>query len=154
MHLYQSGDFVWNRPDVLTDGEGNVRFHLLGDACAPTRRLRLQDLAGREAVLIRQSLPALFPRYELEIYGRPLGALIRQGSSFFPDVPGWTLTGEPDGLEYGLCLDGTPAADCRMEAGRLRLTCSDLPSGMTALGLMLTVNCLILSGPGRHFGEP
>ncbi len=147
MRLYQSRRFVWNAPAAITDARGQVRFRLLGDAFAPTRRLYLRDLAGREAAFLRQTLPSLFPRYELEIYGRPAGALcVRDHEIIFQDSA-WQLTGSPEALHYDLVRDGETVAICRpQDEDLLFLELPDPPEGLTALGLLTAANCLILSG--------
>ena len=106
MRLYQRKAFVWNSPGTLTDGAGQVRYRLLGDAYAPVRRLRLKDLAGRDVLYARQSLPDLFPRFSLESYGKPMGSLeLRRAENqrrFIPEDPRWTIAGTPDALDYSV----------------------------------------------------
>ena len=151
MRLYQRKAFVWNSPGTLTDGAGQVRYRLLGDAYAPVRRLRLKDLAGRDVLYARQSLPDLFPRFSLESYGKPMGSLeLRRAENqrrFIPEDPRWTIAGTPDALDYSVRRDGEIVGSCR-PAGedRLCLTLPDPPQGLPVLGLLVTVNCLVLSG--------
>ena len=147
MQLYQSRRFVWNAPAALTDARGQARYRLWGDAFAPTRRLYLRDLAGREALFLRQTLPALFPRYELEVYGRPAGALCIRDRQILPENPAWVFSGAPEALRYDLSRDGETVGTCRPEGeDLLLLEFPDPPEGMTALALLTAANCLILSG--------
>ena len=157
MELYiPKGHFCWGGVLELRDGTGKVRYRLMSDAYRLSRRLRLLDLADREAVTVRQQVPSLFPRYELEVYGRPVGAVERDLSYAPPrcGLPGldWDISGALGREAYALLREEREIAACGEDPedpGRLLLRLSDGPEAMTALGVMLTVHCFLSPGESR-----
>ena len=143
--------FSWNIPLPLTDPSGHVRYTITGDAYAPGRRLQVLDLAGRTAVSIRQSFPSLFPRYELEVYGKPVCSLIKDLRFLPPQytvspLP-WTLHGSVQAHDYALMQAEVAIASCQPDPLHPGLLTLELFSEnqtelLTALGIMVTVNCV------------
>ena len=157
MELYiPKGGFRWGGVLALRDGSGKVRYRLMSDAYRLSRRLRLLDLADREAVTVRQQVPALFPRYELEVYGLPVGAVERDLSYAPPrcTLPGlgWAVSGSLGREAYTLLAEDREIAACGADPedpGRLRLDLPEGPAAMRALGVMLTVHCFLAPGESR-----
>ena len=97
MTLHMDTPFRWNMSVPLLDEGGRQRYHLVGDAFGLRRRLRVLDLSGREAVSIRQTVPSLLPRFELETYGKPAGEVWKDmtvsPARAVMDPRGWTAEG-------------------------------------------------------------
>lgn len=144
--------FSWGHALPLTDPAGHTRYTVTGDAYAPNKRLWVLDLAGRMAVSIRQSFPALFPRYELEIYGKP-GLRLIKDLRFSPpqytiSPQCWTLQGSVSTCDYTLMRDDTPLAACHPVPEQPGLLAMEFQSqnqaeALSALGIMVTVNCVL-----------
>lgn len=151
MTLYMKKDaFSWGRPLALTDKNGRTRYTVDGDAYAPGKRLNILDLAGKTAVSVRQRFPSLFPRYEIEVYGKPVAALIKDLRTSPPSLRietlGWTLAGSVSACDYELLRGETELAASRPVSGSpgiLALTCPDPPEALAALGVLVTVNCIL-----------
>lgn len=149
MTLYmESRAFSWGRSLPLTDKDGRTRYTLTGNAYALRRQLQILDLAGRTAVSIRQSLPSLFPRYELEVYGKPLGAVVKDLRCAPPqyalEIPGWTLEGSVSDGDYRLFRSDVLAADCHPAADRDGLWALEFHNQtdpLPSLAVMVTLNC-------------
>lgn len=142
--------FSWDIPLPLTDQSGHVRYTITGDAYAPGKRLQVLDLAGRTAVSIRQRFPSLFPLYELEVYGKPVCSLIKDLRFSPPQYtlssPPWNLHGSVQAHDYTLMQAEETIASCRPDPRQPGLLMLELFSEtqtelLTALGLMVTVNC-------------
>lgn len=137
-------EFYWGCPLPLRDIEGRTRYTLTSDAYALRRCLRAVDLAGREALCIRQQLPSLFPRYELSVYGRPIGAITKAPEDGICRIcfSGWSIQGEGNHLE--ILHRSQVVAACRgTDAHRLELTFHDRTTALTALAILLTVICAL-----------
>ena len=142
MTLFLEG-FRWGGGGELRDGDGRLRFRLLGQAYRPGRRLHLRDLADREAASVRLIVPSLPPRFELETYGKPLGEAVRDPGGALC-LGSLRLLRDPDGPGLLLCRDEIPAGECRPAAAdpeRLRIDFPSLPEGLPALALLLTGAC-------------
>lgn len=142
--------FSWGRPLALTDKNGRTRYTVNGDAYAPGKRLDILDLAGKKAVSVRQRLPSLFPRYEIEVYGKPVAVLIKDLRTNPPslriETPDWTLSGSVSVCDYELLRGEAALAASRPvpdSPGVLALTCPDPPETLAALGVLVTVNCIL-----------
>ena len=142
--------FSWDYPLPLLDQHHRTRYTVTGDAYAPGKRLRVLDLSGRTAVSIRQRFPSLLPRYELEVYGKPVGALVKDlrcaPIQYTVENLGWTLSGSVARWDYALVREQTPLALCRPSPdadGLLELSLPEGNSALSALGVMVTVNCVL-----------
>lgn len=142
--------FSWGCPLALTDKNGRTRYTVDGDAYAPGKRLHIIDLAGKTAVSVRQRLPSLFPRYEIEVYGKPVAALIKDlrtnPPNFRIETLDWALTGSVSACDYALVRGETALAASRPVSGSpgvLALTCPNPPETLPALGVLVTVNCIL-----------
>ncbi len=144
--------FSWGRVLPLTDSSGHTRYTVTGDAYAPGKRLWVLDLAGRTAVSIRQSFPALFPRYELEVYGKP-GLSITKDLRFSPpqytiSPQPWTLRGSVSACDYTLIQGDAPFASCHPDPEQPGLLALEFQSQnqteiLSALGVMVAANCVL-----------
>lgn len=151
MTLYmEKHAFSWGRPLALTEKNGRTRYTVDGDAYAPGKRLHILDLAEKTAVSVRQRFPSLFPRYEIEVYGKPVAALIKDLNFSPPSLRieplGWTLTGSVSACDYELLRGGAPLAASRPVPGSpgvFALTCPDPPEALSALGVLVAVNCIL-----------
>lgn len=157
MTLYMQKDkFQWGIPMPLEDRSGRTRYTVHSDAYALGKRLHVTDLAGREAIYIRQVIPSLFPKYEIEVYGRPMASIIKDLRFFHPryvmEPDDWEISGFLTGSSYELSFCGTILAACRSQPGedRLALEFHDCTEELTALGIILAVNCLLSPQRPRH----
>lgn len=153
MILYmEKRSFSWSHPLPVKDRSGHPRYTVTGDAYAPGKRLAVLDLAGRTAVSIRQRFPALFPRYELEVYGKPAANLIKD-LRFFPpqytisSLP-WTLRGSVSKCDYTLMQGDLLLASCHPDPAQPERLLLDFQTQtqtetLSALGIMMTVNCVL-----------
>lgn len=142
--------FSWGHPLPLTDQTGRLRYTITSDAYAPRKHLLVLDLAHQPAVSILQSLPSLFPRYEIETYGKPVGT-VQKDLRFSPpqyhiDPPAWVLEGSAAIHEYTLLQNQAPIAVCRPHSenpGHLVMEFQNSPDALTALGIMIVLNCAL-----------
>ena len=141
MKLFLETAFRWNTPCPLTDGAGRIRYTLVWDAFHLRRKLRVLDLAGREAVGLCQVLPGFPPRYEAEVYGKPVGEIlkdltVRPACCLFP-ARNWRAEG-PLGAASVSVWEGTVL---------------DLPeddSALPALGFLLLIRCIFADQEPRR----
>ena len=154
MELFMGEGFRWGAAQELRDESDRLRFRLTGDAYSLGKRLHVTDLAGREAIYVRQVIPSLFPRYALEVYGKPAGELVKDRTFSRPQCVieslGWTVEGNLAARDYRLEDAGTVLACSAPEGDRVRLTMEEGPRAMTALGVMLTINCIFAPQESRH----
>ena len=151
MTLYmETSAFSWGRPLPLTDKNGRTRYTITSNAYAPRKQLQVLDLAMQNAVSIRQSLPSLFPRYEIETYGKPVGA-VRKDLRFSPpqyriEQPDWTLDSSVSGRDYTLLRNNVSVAACHSlveKPGYFALEFYSQSETLTALGIMIILNCVL-----------
>lgn len=151
MTLYMERNaFSWGRRLPLTEKNGHTRYTLISDPYGPRKQLQVLDLAAEKAVSVQQSFPSLFPRYEIEVYGKPVGA-VQKDLRFTPpqytiERPGWTMDGSVSRCDYTLLRDNTPLASCHPmpeKPGYLTLEFHDRAETLPALGVMMIINCVL-----------
>ena len=154
MKLFLETAFRWNTPCPLTDGAGRIRYTLVGDAFHLRRKLRVLDLAGREAVGLCQVLPGFPPRYEAEVYGKPLGEIlkdltVRPACCLFP-ARNWRAEGPLGAASVSVWEGSAPVASLQVSG---RQTVLDLPeddSALPALGFLLLIRCIFADQEPRR----
>ncbi len=151
MKLYMPKDsFRWGVPLALKDRSGRTRYTVTSDAYALGKRLHVTDLSGREAVYIRQAIPSLFPRYQVEVYGRPVTEVVKDLSYFRPryaieDLE-WEVLGALGACDYEITHHSTVVASCRPQPDQpdtLALEFYDRSADLAALGVILAINCVL-----------
>lgn len=154
MTLYLPGGFRWGPALDLLDPSGRPRYRLTGDGYAPARRLHITDLAGREAVYVRQTLPALFPTCALEVYGKPLGSLVkdltRTPAAALLEALDWEIS-EAGGSLLLLEAGAQIAALTPTEEAGLRLDLGQKRTELAALGALLGAAYVLGCGTQKIF---
>jgi uncharacterized protein YxjI len=156
MKLYMQKDgFRWDTPMVLTDRNGRTRYQVSGDAYSLGKRLHVTDLSGREAIYIQQQVPSLFPRYEISVYGRPVTEIVKDLTFVQPKYTmgslEWELMGILGTYDYEIVWQSSQVAACRpQEDRRLVLELGDRTTELTALGILLTINCIFAAQERKH----
>ena len=152
MKLYMERNvFAWGRTMELRDKAGRKRYTLTSEAYSPGKRLRVRDLAGRETLYIHQRIPSLMPSYEIEVYGRPVGAVVKDLTFLQPRIVLDGLNMELGGsvvlYDYEILSEGAVIAanrPCDLNWGPgFRMECYDRANDLTALGVMIAVNCVL-----------
>lgn len=152
MKLYMPKDaFRWGVPLPLRDKSGRTRYTVGSDAYALGKRFHVTDLAGREALYIHQQIPSLFPRYQVEVYGRPVAQVVKDLSYFRPryaiEMVDWEVLGALGEYDYEITCHNVMVASCRPQQGQegdvLALEFLDRSWDLAALGVILTLNCLL-----------
>lgn len=152
MKLYMQKDmFRWGVPLPLRDKSGRVRYTVNSDAYALGKRLHVTDLAGREALYIHQQIPSLFPRFQVEVYGRPVAQVVKDLSYFRPrysiEMVDWTVLGNLSQSDYEITCQNTVVASCRPQQSQegtvLALEFMDRSWDLAALGVILALTCLL-----------
>ncbi len=150
MTLYMNRkEFKWGNTIELSDTSGRSRYLLNGEAYSFGKRLHVTDLAGREAITISQQIPSLFPRYAIDVYGKPVGELIKDLSyshaHYLLTPEAWELIGS--GYHYEIILDGDTIACCHMDNQKadpvLAMDFHQQNTALHALGIFLTINCIL-----------
>ncbi len=154
MTLHMDTPFRWNMSVPLLDEGGRQRYHLVGDAFGLRRQLRVLDLSGREAVSIRQTVPSLLPRFELETYGKPAGEVWKDmtvsPARAVMDPRGWTAEG-PMGADDVTVRDGdAPVASLHVSGRETVLTLPEGASALAALGFLLVIRCVFADQEPRR----
>lgn len=136
--------FSWNGTMAVLDFRGHTRYYVTGDGFRFGKRIHVRDLAGREAIYIRQVVPSLVPQYEIEIYGRPIGTLIRQIEGYLLEGIDWLLAKTDEG--WSIMAGDETVATCSLSRknGMLLLDCG--LTDLKGLGILLLVSCVF----GRH----
>lgn len=160
MKLYMQQDaFRWGSSLALCDKNGRTRYTLTGEAYSLGKRLHVTDLAGREAIYIRQVVPSLFPRYEIEVYGKPVAEICKDLTFFRPrytiEPLDWTLAGSLGALEYEISRQSSVvASSCpqrdNSDGNIVVLNLYDRSVTLTALGILLTINCVFAAQEPKH----
>lgn len=151
--------FHWGTPLDIFDASGHRRYTLTGDAYAPGRRLHVADLAGREAIYIHQRLPSLFPRFEIEVYGRPVCELVKNLTfshpRYTPEMLDWEISGTSGAGGYEITRQDTVFASSRPSqtpsGPMLELIIPDQSAGLTALAVLLTIHCIFAPQELKHY---
>jgi len=154
MTLHLNMPFRWNTPVPLLDDAGRTRYTLIGDAYGLRRRLRVLDLSGKEAVTIRQAVPSLLPRFEVETYGKPVGEVLKDmtvsPARGVMEPRGWTAEG-PLGADAVAVMAGRdPVASLRISGPETLLVLPEGTSALTALGFLLVVRCVFADQEPRR----
>lgn len=133
--------FSWNGTMSVLDFSGRIRYYVTGDGFRFGKRIHVRDLAGREAIYIRQVVPSLVPQYEIEIYGRPIGTLIHQIEGCIIDGLDWFLSKTEAG--WSIMAGDETLATCTVsqKAGMLLLDCG--LTDLKGLGILLLVSCVL-----------
>lgn len=147
----QQEAFSWGKPMELWDKGGHIRYTVTGDAYSLGKRLHVQELSGREAIYVRQQVPSMFPRYEIGIYGKKAGAIVKDLTFLRPRYTlenfEWEIGGTPGRFDYEITWRGSVVAAChpvKGEKGELyALEILDRTVELQALGVLLTVNCIL-----------
>ena len=146
-HVFTIGDRfnVW-------DEDGHDRWFVEQELLTWGKILRVYDLSGREAVYIHQVIPSLFPRYQVEVYGRPITEIVKDLSYFRPrctiEELGWEVLGSLGGQDYEITHHSTVVAACRPQQNAegddvLALEFYDRSTDLVALGVILAINCVL-----------
>lgn len=152
MKLYMQKEvFQWGVPLLLRDKSGRTRYTVSGDAYSLGKRLHVTDLAGREAVYVHQKVPSLFPRYAVEVYGKPMAEIVKDLSFFRPryliEMQDWEVMGSLATYDYEITWQNTVVASCRPQQGKdgdvLALEFYDRTVELCALGIILAINCVL-----------
>lgn len=144
----------------LWDKGGHTRYTVTGDAYSLGKRLHIHDLAGREAVYVHQRIPSMFPRYEIEVYGKPVGCVTKDLTFLRPKYTmaemGWEVSGTTGIFDYELTWQNSVVAANRPvqgEKGRLFfMEFYDRTAELAALGVLLTINCILAPQESRRLG--
>lgn len=139
-------DFSWNGTMGVFDPGGHLRYRITGDGFRLGKRIYIRDLADQQAVYIRQIVPTMIPQYELEVYGRPVGTLLRCAEGYYLRECGWlvqqTAPGTWEVTEAGEVI----AACCADETDRDKIWLDPGTGGMKALGALF---CACVMGNGK-----
>lgn len=159
MRLYMKLDsFNWGTPLPLADRSGRTRYTLTGDAYSLGKRLHVTDLAGREAVYVHQKVPSLFPRYAIEVYGKPVAEIYKDLTFLRPrytiEALDWEIMGTLGACDYEITWQSSVVAACRPledDSGQyLSMEFYDRTAELPALGVLLTVNCIFAAQEPKH----
>lgn len=149
----QQNGFVWGKPFPLCDKSGRTRYTITSEAYSLGKRLHVFDLAGREAIHIRQVIPSMFPTFEIEVYGRPIGSIVKDPTFFEPQFLiqslNWEISGVITLYDYEIFCQNVVLASSRPVASengpQIVYDSFDRSDKLTALAVMLTINCCMLS---------
>ena len=153
MTLHMNAPFRWNTSLPLQDESGNTRYSLTADGFGLRRQLHVFDLSGREAVSIRQVVPSLLPRFEIETYGKPAGEVYKDmtvsPARGIMDPRGWVAEGPLGSDSLSVKTGDTVIASLHTSDGETDL---ELPEDafLTALGFLLTVRCVFADQEPRR----
>jgi len=82
----------WGNKFTITNGQGEDRFVVAGQAFSWGDKLSFQDMKGTELAFIRQKLMSFMPRYEILVNGSVFAEVTKEFSwlqqNFTLDVPG------------------------------------------------------------------
>lgn len=152
LKLYMERDvFSWGRTLELRDKAGRKRYTLTSEAYSPGKRLHIRDLAGREALYIHQRIPSLMPNYEIEVFGKPIGSVVKDLTFLQPRIVLEGLNMEIGGsvalYDYEILSEGAVIAanrPCDLERGPgFRMEFYDRTCELAALGVMTLINCVL-----------
>lgn len=154
MKLYMPRDkFSLGVPMALRDRAGRTRYRISGDAYTLGKRLHVLDLAGREAIYVYQKIPSLLPRYAIEVYGKPVAEIVKD-LTFIPprymiEGPPWEVLGNIATRDYELSCGSQVIAACRPQAEEILLDLMDHDAEKVALGVLLTIHCMLAPQESR-----
>ena len=153
MTLHLDAPFRWNTSMALRDDAGMMRYSLTGDSFGLRRQLHVCDLSGREAVSIRQMVPSLLPRFEVETYGKPAGEVFKDmtvsPARGIMEPRGWIAAG-PLGSETVTVTAGSSvvASFHVSDTGTEFELPEDAP--LAALGFLLIIRCIFAGQEPRR----
>lgn len=159
LFMQQKG-FSWGQPMPLWDKGGHTRYTVTGDAYSLGKRLHVHDLAGREAIYIHQKIPSMFPSYEIEVYGKPVGSIVKDLTFLRPRYSvaelGWELCGTMGICDYELTWQNSVVAANHPVQGQrgalFAMEFYDRTAELSALGVLLTINCILAPQESRRPG--
>ena len=155
MKLYMpKNTFRWGETMALQDKAGRTRYTVAGEAYSLGKRLHVHDLAGREAVYVYQRVPSLFPCYAIEVYGKPVGEITKDLTFFRPRYTmkslNWEIAGTLGACDYEITRQSTVVASSRPQQDVHALTFYDRVTELTALGVVLAINCVLAPQEPKH----
>ncbi len=144
---FSPADFLWNHPLNILDSSGHVRYRLYADGYRLTRPVYIRDLRGQNAVTLLRQGQSLLPKYDMEVYGRPVGTLER----FLRDtaqeyrITGlrWQVSGNLKNGNYDFLYNGTVVASCRKDSRFITVNCPEEIYALSALGAAVVLSCVL-----------
>ncbi len=119
--IFAPEEFSWESPMEILDSAGNLRYTVAADGYHLGKRIHIRDRSGQDAVYIRQMVPSLFPAFQIETYGKPLGLLRRlpagEGTRYVLEGAGWNLVGDTARGCFQAVRQGDTIGDCRIGGG-------------------------------------
>lgn len=144
---FSPADFLWNHPLDILDGSGHVRYRLYADGYRLTRPVFIRDLRGQNAVTLLRQSQSLFPRYDMEVYGRPVGTLERFLRDKTPEyrITGlrWQVSGDLKEGDYDFLSGDSIMASCRRDGEYITLNCPEEIYALSALGAAVVLSCIL-----------
>ena len=107
MKLYMKQKvFSWREKFFIKDEEGNDCYTIKGEVFSIGRKLHVTNAAGEEVAFIHQKIPALKPRFFVEINGKEVCEIVREYKLFkqnyrIEGLP-WHMEGDFAGHDYNL----------------------------------------------------
>ena len=159
LFMQQKG-FFWGQTMPLWDKGGHTRYTVHGDAYSLGKRLHVHDLAGREAIYIHQRVPSMFPQYDIEVYGKPVGSIVKDLTFLRPkytvETLDWEVGGAMGVCDYELTWQNSVVAANRPVQGTkgqmYAMEFYDRTAELAALGVLLTINCILAPQESRRPG--
>lgn len=141
--FFESGVFSWDGTMPVWDRNGHIRYYVTGNGYR--RRIHVRDLAGREAITLRQVVPSMLTKYDIEIYGRPAGTLIRHPGKPLYEIEGerWEIVGETGIGSFDILEDGTTLASCAVKGRNTELSCTGSQPELRMLAVALVLCCVL-----------
>ena len=148
---FSPADFRWNQPLDILDASGHVRYRLYADGYRLTRPVYIRDKRGQNAVTLLRQSQSLFPKYDMEVYGRPVGTLERILRDKVPAYRltglGWQITGSVKEGNFSFRNHESPVAFCQRDGNDIILTCEEDIYALSALGAAAVLCCIL--GPSE-----
>lgn len=144
---FSPADFLWNHPLHILDNNRHVRYRLYADGYRLSRPVYIRDLGGQDAVTLLRQSQSLFPKYDMEVYGRPVGALerfLRDGTPEYR-LSGlrWQVSGDLKEGNFEFRRKQEIIASCRKSGKEITLTCEDDIYALSALGAAAVLSCIL-----------
>ena len=146
---FSPADFRWNQPLDILDASGHVRYRLYADGYRLSRPVYIRDLRGQNAVTLLRQSQSLFPKYDMEVYGRPVGTLQRVLVDKTPEYHitglGWQVSGNIREGRFDFLSDETLMASCRRDGESITVNCPEDIYALSALGAAGVLSCILCS---------
>ena len=94
--------FSWSDTYDVYDENGNPKYFVKNEIFSLLHRIHVSDMQGNEIGMIKQNFTLFIPRFEVEIGGRPYGAI--EKSSLFSNQSMISIT--MDGAVKGILWRG------------------------------------------------